>query len=477
MKRSMDELVATAANPWWIEDALRWEGGVPGSPPLAGDLDVDVVIIGGGYTGMWTAWHLKRESPGLRVALLERDRCGLGPSGRNGGFVHGYWGQLGQLRDLFGADGALEVARAADEAQRGILAFCDQAEPDLWLNQAGIAMVSATPEQDLAVEQSVAVARELGVSEEVTAVDGADARGLCASRRFRKGVFYRHGATVQPARLGRMLRRRVIDAGVDVHEESAVDAIRELDGRVEVQTARGRVTAGRAIVTTGASHLQRSGAESRTVNFSSHMIITEPVPDVLDELGWRDGPGIFDARMFVHYLRTTPDGRIAIGSGSGHIAYGGRLPARLYADREAIDRARRGLEFLIPELKGVRVEGAWGGPIDVSGDGLPFFRRSKAGRILRAGGFSGHGVNPSYLIGRILTSLTAERDDEWARLPLVTRKVPRFPPEPFRWAGGNAIRASIARVEDSHQGDVSVNVAQRFVAGLPKLLNMKIGTR
>ncbi|GAA4298843.1 NAD(P)/FAD-dependent oxidoreductase [Actinomadura luteofluorescens] len=477
MTLTLDQIVATASTPWWMEDALRDEAEGTALSPLSERIDADVAVVGGGYTGMWTAWLLKTHDPSLDVVLLEGDECGLGPSGRNGGFVHGYWGQLGQLVDLFGPEKGLTVARAADEAQQAILDFCRGSERDLWLNVAGITMMSATPEQDTIVRQSIAVARRLGVLDEVRGLSGAEAREFCDSPRFRSGVHYRHGATVQPARLARELRRRAVEVGVRMHEHSPVTEILDSGDRVEVSTARGRVRAERAVIATGAALTGERHIRSRVVNFSSHMILTEPVPELIEELGWTDGVGIFDARMFVHYLRTTPDGRIAIGSGSGHIGYGGRINPSLYADRQAVARARRGLEFLLPSLKGVGIERAWGGPIDVSGDGLPFIRPSRTGRVLRAGGFSGHGVNPSYLIGRILTSLVLGRRDSWGRLPLVRRTVPRFPPEPFRWVGGNAVRLSIARVEDGQQGDVSVNGLQRFVANLPARLGMKIGTR
>jgi glycine/D-amino acid oxidase-like deaminating enzyme len=179
--------------------------------------------------------------------------------------------------------------------------------------------------------------------------------------------------------------------------------------------------------------------------------------------------------MFLHYFRATNDGRVLMGSGSGPIGYGGRIDERFGRDAPTAARAEAGLRRLLPGLTAARIERAWGGPIDVSADHLPFF--GSEGGIHYGAGYSGHGVGPSWLGGRILASLVLRADDEWTRLPLVTRSVPRLPPEPFRHVGGGLIRrAMMACVAAEEQGR-RPRAAARAVAAVPRVLGLELGTR
>ncbi len=155
--------------------------------------------------------------------------------------------------------------------------------------------------------------------------------------------------------------------------------------------------------------------------------------------------------MFLHYFRTTSDGRVLMGSGTGPIGFGGRVDERFDTDRASAGRAEAGLRRLLPGLDGARVERAWGGPIDVSADHLPFFRTKPGTRVHFGAGYSGHGVGPSWLGGRILASLALGADDEWTRLPLATRRVPRLPGEPLRRVGGGIVRAAIMACEEAEE--------------------------
>ncbi len=194
------------------------------APALEGELEADVAIVGGGYTGLWTALALLEREPGLRVVVLEAEECGLGPSGRNGGFVHGYWSHLPRLRDRFGGEKALAVARAADAIVPAIRGFCERRGEDVWFREGGLLRVSAAPAQDEVVERQVETARELGVPEEALPVTEDDLPGRIRSPRFRKGVFVRDCATVQPARLARALRRAVVEVA-SLHEHTRVNRL------------------------------------------------------------------------------------------------------------------------------------------------------------------------------------------------------------------------------------------------------------
>ena len=428
-------------------------------------------VVGGGYTGLWAALSIKAREPSARVALLEAATCGSGPSGRNGGFVHGYWASLAELASLFGRDSALELARAGE---RIVPAVRTLGADEVWLREAGMLMVSASPRQDAAVERAVAAAAEVGAPEQAVALDADAVSSRVRSPVFRRGVFFPDGATVQPARLVRALRRQVVDAGVELHEHSAATRIR--DG--EVTTARGRVRAPEIVVAINAAATGWRPVARHVTNFGSYVVLTEPVPELLDQIGWTAGEAIVDGRMFLHYFRTTNDGRVLMGSGSGPIGYRGKLDARFTSDGATAARAEHGLRRLLPGLADARIERAWGGPIDVSADHLPFFGTVPgSGRVHYGLGYSGHGVGPSWLGGQILASLATGRDDEWTALALATRRVPSLPPEPLKRLGGGIVRSAIMACERADEDGRRASLPARVGAALPRLFGMEIGTR
>lgn len=439
---------------------------------LEGDQDADVAIVGGGYTGLWTALALKEHDPGLDVVVLEAGECGFGPSGRNGGFVHGYWSHLPRLRERFGDEGALAVVRAADAIVPGIAAFCERHGADVWLRESGIVRVSAAPTQDGAIEREVEAAREVGAAEEAVPLDAEALAQRIRSPVFRKGVFNRDGATVQPARLARALRRAVL-AQTPIHEHTRVT-------KVEpglVTTERGRVRAKDVVVAVNAAAAGWKPLRRRLTVFGSYVVLTEPVPELLEQINWTGGEAVLDGRMFLHYFRTTNDGRVLMGSGSGPIGFGGRIDERFTQDAATGARAEQGLRRLLPDLADARVTHSWGGPIDVSSDHLPFFGTVPGTRIHYGAGYSGHGAGPSWLGGQILARLVQGVDDELTRLPLVTRRVPKLPPEPLRRLGGGLVRASIMACEEAEEEGRRPSLAARAGAALPRLLRMSVGTR
>jgi glycine/D-amino acid oxidase-like deaminating enzyme len=449
---------------WWLRDADDGDR----SPPLDRDLQVDVAVVGGGFTGLWTALALRAQEDAPRVALLEAEFCGWGPSGRNGGFCHGYWSYLPTLRELFGDRAALELCHAGDRIVPGIRAFLAERGEDAWLREGGLLQVSTTPSQDAAIDEHVAAARDVGHPEEAV-LRGAP--GI--SRRFRRGVYYRDGATVHPGRLVRALRRAALADGVDLYEGTRA-RLRD-DGTL---AANGRTVRARDVVVA----INAAGTEWRPVRgrltvFGSYVVLTEPVPDLLHEIGWTRGEAIYDSRMFLHYFRTTDDGRVLMGSGSGPIGRGARIDRRFTHDAPTAGRAEEGLRRLLPALAEARIEAAWGGPIDVSADHVPFIGTVPGTRIRYALGFSGHGVGPSWLAGRALASIVQDADDEWARLPLVDRRVATVPREPFRHVGGAAIRAAILALEEAEEQGRRPPPLARAVAAVPRLLGMRLGQR
>jgi glycine/D-amino acid oxidase-like deaminating enzyme len=461
---------------WWLEQALAAEGDPPPAPSLAGDATADVAVVGGGYTGLWTALALRGRAPELQVTLLEAEICGHGPSGRNGGFVHGYWGSFASILSVLGEERALELAHAGEQIVPGIRAWAEARAEDVWLREAGMLEVSAAPAQDASAETAVAAAASVGHPDQAVALTPEEVAERVSSPAFRGGVWYPDGATVHPGLLVRALRRAALDAGVTLHEGTRVTAVRA-GSTNEIETPGGTLRASEVVLATNAALTGWKPAGRNLTNFGSYVVLTEPAPERLAEIGWTGGEGIFDGRMFLHYFRTTNDGRVLMGSGSGPIGFGGRIDDRFSHDLPTAARAEAGLRRLLPGLAGVRVERAWGGPIDVSADHLPFFRTQPGTRIHYGAGYSGHGVGPSWLGGRILASLALGADDEWTRLPLATRHVPRLPGEPLRRLGGGVVRWAIMACEEAEEQGRRPSLAARAAAAVPGLIGMELGTR
>jgi len=464
--------VIAPGRPWWLDEAPPVEP----QPALEGELEVDVAIVGGGYTGLWTALAVGELEPSARVAVLEAALCGEGPSGRNGGFLHGYWSSLARARRVFGDGGALAVAEAASAIVPGVREFVEQRGVDVWLREAPMLEVSAAPAQDEAIDAALAAARDLGVEEEATPIGRDELGERCSSPSFRRGVLYREGATVQPARLVRALSAAVLDTGVVLHERTPMIRLRR-DSPNVVETPRGRVRAREVVVAINAAAAGWRPLARRLTTFGSYVVLTEPVPQLLDAINWTGGESIVDGRMFLHYFRTTNDGRVLMGSGSGPIGFGGRLGERFTADAPSVARAEAGLRFLLPGLADAGVERAWGGPIDVSADHFPFFGTVRGSRIHYGAGYSGNGVGPSWLGGRILARLALGVEDELTALPLVNRSVRPLPPEPIKGVGGGLVRGAALRVEEAEQAGRRPALPLRAIAALPRVVGLRVGTR
>lgn len=457
---------------YWLEEL----GAVEAVTPLEGELRADVVVLGGGYTGMWAAWHAKALEPEARVVLLEAGTCGHGPSGRNGGFCNVMWFSLPNMRERWGDEAALAVARAAEDAVSGVGRFCEEQGVDAWLRRGGYMQVSTASAHDGVWDEVLASCRELGALDAGRELSPAEVTARCASPVFRGGAFYPDAATVQPARLALGLRERLRAVGVEIFEGSPVTGLRDGGGEVEARTPGGAVRAGSAALAVGgAAKAPRAPLRDSLTVTSSHIVLTEPVPDVLEEIGWTGGECITDCRTMLHYFRTTPDGRIAFGLGGGRISMGARLRGRVEVDAEVVALAAKRLCEYFPELEGRRITHAWGGPIDVSPTHLPFVVPLPGGRAFAAAGYTGNGVGPSYMVGRTLASLALDRRDDHSRLAIVDPDPQRVPPEPFHWLGGNTIRAAIMDKEESETAGTPPSFLSKSIARVPELLGFHIG--
>jgi glycine/D-amino acid oxidase-like deaminating enzyme len=462
--------VRHSAHGWWLQDV----GPAEPAPALAGDLRCDVVVVGGGFTGLWAAWHLLERAPGARIALLDAEVCGEGPSGRNGGFVDHLAHGAARLRAGFGDAAARATVLASIDAVRAIGAWCAAEGVDAAFRPAGQIVASAAPGQDGAQDEAIVACAALGLGDELRALTAAQVQARCASPVLRSGVLVPSTATVHPARLARGLRARLRERGVLVYERSPVRALGAAPGGVQARTPGGTVRARSALLALNAHSVRVGPLARRLTVTSSHMVITEPVRDVLEAAGWTGGEAITDARHLVHYFRTTEDGRIAFGWGGGRIVCGGRLQPRDEIDARLARRVGEDLVRFFPALRGRRLEHAWGGPIDASPTHLPVVETLPGGNVHAAYGYTGNGVGPSHLCGAILARLAIDEHDELTRLPLVGAGR-RLPPEPLRVLGGEAIRVALDRKERAVERGLPPSALAGAVASLPRLLGVEIG--
>jgi glycine/D-amino acid oxidase-like deaminating enzyme len=443
---------------------------------LTGALSADVVVIGGGYTGMWAAWHIKQLEPEASVVLLEADRCGYGPSGRNGGFCNLMWFSLPNMRCRWGDEGALAVARAAEAAATGIGEFCASEGGDAWYRQGGSLPVSTAEVHDHVWADALAACRELGAGDALEPLSPAQVAERCASPAFRGGALYPRAGTVQPARLALGLRERLRQCGVAVFEDSPVARLSGSAEGVEAQTAAGAVRARSGVVAIGIAAKAPGGPlHNRLSVASSHIVLTEPVPELLEQVGWTGGECITDSRALIDYFRTTPDGRIAFGWGGGHIAMGARPHGRTELDPEVISQTAARLWDYFPGLEGKAITHAWGGPIDASPTHLPLVLPLRGNRAFAAAGYTGNGVAPSHMVARTLASLALDRRDAHSNLAIVDPSPPKVPPEPLHWLGGETIRAGISRKENAELDGRRPDPISSLLARIPQLIGFHIG--
>jgi glycine/D-amino acid oxidase-like deaminating enzyme len=471
--RDAMEIPGDAGRSWWLLDALAADPGAP-APPLDADTTADVVVMGGGYTGMWTAWFLKESEPDLDVVLLEQDICGGGPSGRNGGFVNSWWSAVAELARRFGDARALALCLAGEESVRAIGRFCDEHAVDAWYRPDGDLGAASSEAQIGYWADNVIAADRLGMPDLFRVVDRHEVRELIDTPRLHGGILTAMGATVQPARLARGIRRMLLERGVRIFEQTPVTRFGAGSPSV-AETPRGTVRAGAAVVALNAwaAHWKRF-RRLLTVR-GSYIALTAPAPEKLETLGWTNGMGLWDHRAALHYVRTTPDGRIAFGIGGMQPGLARTIGPRFAWDERAVRVAAEDLYRMFPSFEGVPIDAAWGGPIDVAGHHLPFFGSLDRGSVHYGLGFTGNGVGPSHLGGQILAAKALGRASDLLSLPVVTERPMRFPPEPVRSPGAFVANQAIWRKDQLEDRGEEASPIVDFVAHLPRRLGYNLG--
>jgi putative aminophosphonate oxidoreductase len=427
---------------WWLREAMPSE---PEATVLDGVRYADVCIVGGGFTGLWTALAIKSLQPEVEVAVVEADICAGGASGRNGGFALSLWHHFIALERVCGGAEAVRLARASAAAVAEIGSFCGQHAIDAHYRADGWLWTATNAAQLGAWEGTIAALERHG-ERPFAAIGKEELAARSGSAAHLAGVFEQTSATVQPALLARGLLRVAREKGVAVFERSPM-VVLERSKPLVVRTTDGSVRADRVVIATGAWSARLQELRRALVVVSSDLVITDPVPEELERIGWRDGVSISDSRLMVHYYRTTYDGRVAFGKGGGRLAYGARI-GRSCNGRSPIEaQIAERMRLIYPSLRASPVAASWTGPIDRTLDGLPFFFALGRPDLICGAGYSGNGVGPSVLGGRVLGSLALGLDDEWARCGLVRAPPRGLPGEPWRYLGGRVVRGAVARKE------------------------------
>jgi glycine/D-amino acid oxidase-like deaminating enzyme len=466
-----------SARSFWLQEALAHDPGEP-CPPLAAHVVADVCIVGGGFAGLWTAVRLTERDPSLRIALVEQDIVGGGASGRSGGFFSSSWWDLGALIGLFGEAEGVRYALALADSVEEAGSFCASNGIECgWHHDGTLGVRSGEWQDGIGRSDAVELCRRLGFADRMVPLDAAEVRAFADSPSFLGGAFIRDSAVVQPARLARGLRRVLLERGVRIYERSRVTDVERSIPAV-VRTEHGAVRAERVVLTHGSWAAGWRDFRRSFAVVVDYVVVTEPIPERLDAIGWTSHVGIGDGREWLYYLRPTDDGRIAIGGGAGAVAFGGHASGRAVThDRRVAEVAARGLLRMFPQLEGTRFTHAWGGPIDMTASFVPFYRTLRPGTIHAGLGYSGHGLSQTFIGGKILASTVLGADDEWASLAVNRPETMKVPPEPVRWVGVNAIARALERGDARQEDGRARGAVNELVGSIPNVVRDRLVAR
>jgi len=448
---------------FWYAQALDREGAL--SAPLQGNTQADICIIGGGFMGLWSAIRLKKADASLNIALIEKDRCGSGASGRNGGLANNWWAKYLSLMSLCGADEARRICMAAESAIDEIGDFCKEHNIDAQYRKDGWLWMASNPKQD---KSWLVLTEQLDKfnANPFQPVDPEIVREKSGTKRALSGIFDANAATVQPALLARGLRRVALELGVRIYEKTPLTHLQRSTEPV-VFTPKGQIKAKKVVIAMNAWGAQFPELKRMIVVMSSDMVATAPMKQRLDATGFKDGVCVTDSRTVLNYWRNTPDGRIIFGKPLGQFAFASKI-GKLYEKpcpaAEAVATEMRGF---YPELSDVPIISSWTGPLDRAMKGLPNFGHLGGHEnIIFSIGFSGNGVATTVFASRIIQSLVTEAKDEWSRCGLVNQKMKLLPPEPFRFIGARMVRNALVRKESLEDNNQDAGALTNFLASL-----------
>jgi glycine/D-amino acid oxidase-like deaminating enzyme len=417
--------------------------------PLDGSLDVDVAILGAGFTGLWTAYYLLRKQPSLKVAVLEKEIAGFGPSGRNGGWcTGGFPVSAGLLAERYGPAATGDLYRAMFDTVDEIGRIAAEEGIDAQFHKGGSLRLARGKHQLPAVQGALETYRKLGLDEHYQFLDAHQVAERVRVAGALGAIFTPHVALIQPAKLVRGLARAVERCGGTIYEQTEVtDYVAGPAPRLN--TARGDVRA-RALVLAGEAYLTRlKKLQRQLIPVYSLMVLTEPLsPDQWAAIGWEGREAIGSQRLAVDYVSRTADGRIAFGGRGAPYRFGSRIDDRFDRYPPVHAMLRQMTLDWFPTLTNVRFTHSWGGPLGMPRDWMPSWSYDLSQGVASARGYTGTGVAPSNLAGRVLSDLILGIDSQLTHLPPVNHHSPDWEPEPLRWIGVRYVQLGFQRLDE-----------------------------
>ena len=428
MTVAVDELSRYEETSFWA----RQYGAYTPNAPLAGDLDVDVAVVGGGFTGVSTALSLAER--GYRVAVVEAHRIGWGASGRNGGFSMKLFGLEPEFtRMRWGTERTVAAHRYAQRAVAFVKELIEGEGLDSDYRHTGMFRVSYSPRQLRRLERTYQLFRELGIDDDMTFCDRDHLRREFDTERYLGGIYERETGILDPCKHVRELKRLAVGAGAQVYERTPVQRVERRGDAIAVVAPGGTMRAGKVVLATNAYSRSIGGLprlRSRQVPVWTYQVVTEPLSEAeWASIGWRNGQSLEDNRQLVHYFRPTVDGRITMGGGNVVV------PWDEHFDHDFAPKIWRHceehLKWIFPQLERVRIAYRWGGPVSVNADLTPDIGFIGDRRVIYSVGCVGHGVSLTHLNGCLIADLLGERKTDLTDFWIVDRKAIAWPPEPI----------------------------------------------
>ncbi len=424
--------------PLWFQPGL-------GRPRLTGTIEADVVIVGAGYTGLWTTYYLLKAQPELRVVLVERDIVGFGASGRNGGWASAIFPiSLLRVAQMYSHDAALELQAAMNETVDEIGRVLEREALDADFQKEGFISLARSDAQLVRARAAVEASRRFGLPGQWRALDSAAAREKVGASDVIGALYTEHCAVIHPGKLVHGLAKLVEGMGARIFENSAVTSIKP----GIISTADGNVKAETVVRATEAFSCQQPENHRSVVPLYSLVLATQPLSvDLRQRLHLNHRLAFNDMRHLRVYGQVTAEGRLVFGGRGAPYKWGSTMSDDL---GDAHSKIRESMVELFPELADVAITHRWGGALGVARDWCPTVSMDKRTRTAWAGNYAGDGVATSNLAGRILRNLILDVDEKVNRLPLVNHRSPSWEAEPLRWLGinGGLFAAGLSDLEE-----------------------------
>ena len=431
---------------FWFSEALQSEDKIEINK-LEHNISTDICIVGGGFTGLWTALKIKEKKPDSNIIIIEKDLCGSGASGRNGGCMIPQSTKFQGIQKIVGLNDAKKIVIATEAAVNDIKDFCVKNNIDAQIRDDGV-LYGATNKFHRGAFESLIKDLDENEINSWKRLSKEKVQLLTGSKKFIDGYFSPIGGSLQPALLVRGLKKTAENKGIKIFEKSAAISYSGTE-EIIVKTKKGSVNCNKLVIAMNAWTPTLLPFLSRSVILvSSDMIITETIKNELQDLGLNNGLVILDSHLFTHYCRTTPDGKIMLGKGGNTFSFRNKVIDSFDGPSTVEKYLKKSFQSFYPSLSKVKITKSWNGPSERTKTGFPFFGYHPNNQnISYAFGYSGNGVLTTYVGGEILSGMALEEQNEWTKSNFCKGPLKMFPPEPFRWLGAMIIRNAVRRKE------------------------------